>query len=315
MDIKPLVSIGIPTYNRLKFLKETVESAISQSYSNIEIIISDNCSSDGTNEWLKTLTDSRIKIFTQSENIGMIPNWNKCVKESNGEYFILLSDDDYIDINFVSELITIVERHNKCFSICYGNTILVEDGKDFYVEKKYPAIETGIIFIAKFLTGERQVYPCSILFRTRDLVSNEGFSTSFPTASDAHTWMNIILQSKESVIFQEKAINYYRIHLESVSSSAKKSKWAMEMVDLLNFVLSDSQVKIHRKIFDRARYRLLVRAAYYNQKDIFSFFSFFLRCTFSIRPPLGEIAQGIFRWFIPDSFWQQYKRMMGRVGH
>lgn len=78
----PLVSICIPTYNREKYLKHTIESALKQTYSNIEIIVSDNASDDNTVNLVKSFKDKRIHLIVQKKNIGMVPNWNACIKKA-----------------------------------------------------------------------------------------------------------------------------------------------------------------------------------------------------------------------------------------
>lgn len=73
----PLVSIAMLTYNRADgYLKQAIQSAVTQTYSNIEIIVSDNCSTDNTEKLVKSFNDSRIRYFKQSRNIGMVPNSN-----------------------------------------------------------------------------------------------------------------------------------------------------------------------------------------------------------------------------------------------
>ena len=94
----PLVSIGIPTYNRADgFLKQALQSAVNQTYGNIEIIVSDNCSTDHTEDLVNEFSDSRIKYIKHNNNIGANNNFNFCVNSAKGDYFLLLHDDDLID--------------------------------------------------------------------------------------------------------------------------------------------------------------------------------------------------------------------------
>ena len=94
----PLVTIGIPTYNRASsFLEDAIKSAVEQTYENIEIIVSDNVSTDHTEEVVKGFSDSRIRYFKHIKNTGMKNNFNACVEKARGDYFLLLCDDDLID--------------------------------------------------------------------------------------------------------------------------------------------------------------------------------------------------------------------------
>jgi len=106
-----LVSICIPTYNRLEKLKRAVSSLNCQNYENFEILISDNCSEDGTEYFCRQLQaqDSRVKYFRHESNIGPTPNFEFVRKQARGEYFLWLGDDDFLTPNYVSECVKKLE--------------------------------------------------------------------------------------------------------------------------------------------------------------------------------------------------------------
>lgn len=107
MSETPLVSVCIPTFNREKIIAHTLESAMNQSYKNIEIIISDNCSTDNTFEILKKYSekDTRIKLFRMKENKGPVENWKNCFVNSSGKFIKYLWSDDYIDVDFIEKAV------------------------------------------------------------------------------------------------------------------------------------------------------------------------------------------------------------------
>jgi glycosyltransferase involved in cell wall biosynthesis len=98
-DSVPLFSIVIPTYNRLSLLKEALASAQAQTYPNLEIVLLDNHSDDGTFEYIKAcaVNDNRLRIVRNSENIGPIANFQQIPEHAKGEYLLILSDDDLIE--------------------------------------------------------------------------------------------------------------------------------------------------------------------------------------------------------------------------
>jgi len=106
----PLVTIGIPTYNRADLLKRSILSAINQNYSNVEIIVSDNASTDHTAKICLELCekDNRIKYFAQLENLGPVKNFSIVLKHAQGQYFMWLGDDDWIDPDYVSVCLSIL---------------------------------------------------------------------------------------------------------------------------------------------------------------------------------------------------------------
>jgi glycosyltransferase involved in cell wall biosynthesis len=100
----PLVTVGIPTYNRPKGLERTLQCIVDQTYRNLEIIVSDNCS---TNEEVQPILkkfaalDNRIKYVIQETNLSIVPNFQFLLDKANGEFFMWAADDDYWDNNFI----------------------------------------------------------------------------------------------------------------------------------------------------------------------------------------------------------------------
>jgi glycosyltransferase involved in cell wall biosynthesis len=101
---KRLVTIGIPTYNRVTQLKRAIETALGQDYGNIEVIVSDNASTDRTERYCQLCCneDVRFKYIRQAKNIGPTANFSAVLRVASGEYFMWLGDDDWIDSGYVS---------------------------------------------------------------------------------------------------------------------------------------------------------------------------------------------------------------------
>jgi glycosyltransferase involved in cell wall biosynthesis len=109
----PLVTIAIPTYNRVGLLKRSIASAQRQTYKNVEIIISDNASTDSTElfcRWLM-MKDGRIRYFRQPNNLGGIENFNWLLSEARGAYFMWLGDDDWIDPHYVESCLDLLFKN------------------------------------------------------------------------------------------------------------------------------------------------------------------------------------------------------------
>jgi glycosyltransferase involved in cell wall biosynthesis len=117
--MQPLVTVGIPTYNRPEGLKRTLESITSQTYKNIEIIISDNCSDNAiVNEVIDDFKkrDFRIKPFIQKENFGAFNNFKFVLEKATGDYFMWAADDDQWNAVFIEELMSIIGDRSAAFS-------------------------------------------------------------------------------------------------------------------------------------------------------------------------------------------------------
>ncbi len=137
-DQFPLVSIGIPTYNRSALLKRAVTTIQGQNYKNIEIIISDNSSPDDTKEVGQKLAaeDSRIQYFEQDAGLNFIYNFDFVLKQSTGKYFMWLADDDWLGENIISRYVNFFEK-NEDYSVISGQIINLKEEEVVLVEPDY----------------------------------------------------------------------------------------------------------------------------------------------------------------------------------
>jgi glycosyltransferase involved in cell wall biosynthesis len=99
------VTIGIPVFNEEKYLEKTLYSALSQTYKNVEIIISDNCSEDNSSEIIKQISNKNIKYYIQPKNISAIDNFNFLLDKCTSNYFMFLGGHDFISDNYVEACI------------------------------------------------------------------------------------------------------------------------------------------------------------------------------------------------------------------
>ncbi len=111
---KVLVSIMIPTYNQAQYIKEAVESALAQTYENLEVVVSDDNSTDNTKEILESFSDPRLKYFRSESNYGRVGNYHHMLYDLiQGEWVVNLDGDDYFtDANFISEAVEIIEKND-----------------------------------------------------------------------------------------------------------------------------------------------------------------------------------------------------------
>ena len=102
-ETAPLVSIGIPTYNRERLIGRAIESALHQDYLNIEIVISDNASTDSTPEVCRRYaqTQPNVRYVRQPRNLGATRNFDAVLEQTSGQFFMWLGDDDWLDSNYV----------------------------------------------------------------------------------------------------------------------------------------------------------------------------------------------------------------------
>ena len=132
MENSPKVSVIMSVYNGEKYLKEAIESILNQSFKDFEFIVVDDGSTDKTPEILENYAkqDQRIKIITNSENIGLTKSLNKGIKVSKGEYIARMDDDDIAMPERIKKQIEFLEK-NPNFGVVGCNVIIINETGNF----------------------------------------------------------------------------------------------------------------------------------------------------------------------------------------
>lgn len=130
--MRPLVSVAIITYNQEKFIEETIESCLKQTYENIELVIGDDASNDKTIDILtryKKKYPQKIKLVLNKTNIGITSNYNKVLKECMGKYICVLGGDDRFLPTKIEKQVNFLEK-NPELVFCYHDVRVFEDGTE-----------------------------------------------------------------------------------------------------------------------------------------------------------------------------------------
>ena len=108
---RPDLTIAIPTFNRLGYLKEAINSvfcSVKEAEVSVELLISNNCSTDGTFEYLQSVIEHQspnimMKVYNQQKPLKPVHNWDFLLQKANCDYFLILSDDDRVSVEFLRE--------------------------------------------------------------------------------------------------------------------------------------------------------------------------------------------------------------------
>lgn len=131
----PTVSIGLAVFNGEKYLTEAIDSILAQTYTDFELIISDNASKDRTGEICRQYAaqDSRIRYFCNPSNIGGVNNENLTFELSQGKYFRLMAHDDLLAPELIAQSVEILES-NPDVVLCYSDIAVIDsEGKQFKI--------------------------------------------------------------------------------------------------------------------------------------------------------------------------------------
>lgn len=122
----PLVSICIPTYNGAAWLRECLDSALGQTYTNLEILIVDDGSSDETVEVARGIVDARVRVVVNERNRGLVGNWNECVRLAQGEFVKFLFQDDVLYRDCVQRMMDMFRHHPELGLVFSSRDVIVE---------------------------------------------------------------------------------------------------------------------------------------------------------------------------------------------
>ena len=214
---KPLVSIVLPTYNGEEYIKEAIEAIIKQTYTNWELIIVNDCSSDSTPEIIQEYIkkDSRIRTINNEVNKKVPASLNIGFKEANGEYYTWTSDDNYYYPEAIEKMVTFLEN-NSDYGMVYGVCKLLNCPKgELDLWGKTPATVENLLTF--------NVCGACFLYR-KTVAKNVGeYNKSLHLADDHDYCLRIRLKYK---IANLKDVLYaYRLHQSSLSASyMKKSR-------------------------------------------------------------------------------------------
>lgn len=220
----PLVTIAIPTFNRPDFVLQAIESALNQTYHNVEVIVADNSAEDDTERMVRTVNDSRLRYHRHDRNIGFSANWNYCLSMAAGEYFLLLSDDDLLEPTAIEQLAApFFAPDGAEVAFVYGRVNIEET--TVAPSPVGPFSETVPAFTKEFFAGRRSIYPCSTLFRTEEMRELGGYDEArYNYALDAAIWVGTGFK-RQNVIFVRDIVGKYRMHPGNLTSTASCRIW------------------------------------------------------------------------------------------
>lgn len=227
MSGEKLISVVIPCYNHERYIKKTVLSALQQTYTNIEVLVADDCSTDGSVEVLKEIKDPRLKTFFFSCNRGTVYTLNFLLKQAKGEYIATLGSDDYFSEDKLEKQIRVMEDKPELgavfswVSIIDGNDNQNEDDQNPLAEMFNAKNRSRAEWIRYFCTEGNCLCHSSAVVRRKVQDQIGMYNASYRQVHDFDYWLRILCAYPIYVI-PEKLTLYRRVD-DKTSVSASKS--------------------------------------------------------------------------------------------
>lgn len=230
-----LVTIAIPTYSRLNYLKEAVESALAQTYSNIEVLIGQDPGQNGLDEsiqaWSQSLASRNAKVRYQwnSHNLGLAGNWNALVDTVQGEYLVIVGDDDRLLPSFVETLLSAVCADGK---VAFANHYIINtQGKrlettSYEYTKRYrrDRLPPGKVSHPEIWAWQNSIPMSASLIRTED-VRRLRFKEDLNTP-EIELFIRLA-QEGGRFVFVPEYLSEYRVHQQAATATGLRNERLM----------------------------------------------------------------------------------------
>src|SRR2546425_4390990 len=196
----PEVSICIPAYNREELVVRAVESALKQPLGNFEVLVVDNCSTDGTWATLESLAHPRVRCVRNNRNVGMFGNFNRCLELACAPLVRFLASDDRLHDGCVARELEVMEAHPAVVVLTTRGQLVTRDLRrlgclaDHLPPGIYsgPQVLTAILWIVTHYGTNPLNYPSGIMLRRTPALRIGGFDTSVPHAADLDLWLRLL---------------------------------------------------------------------------------------------------------------------------
>jgi len=227
----PKISVILPVFNCSQFITESVQSIISQTYTNFEFIIIDDCSTDGTYEYLRSLKDDRIKLIRKSKNTGYTISLNIGIELAKGEYIARMDGDDISLTDRFMKQVDFMDK-NPDVVVCGGAYKTIGTGLDFSPKISHDEIILEMISKTPF------AHP-TVFIRNSILKANNIFyEPAYEPSEDYRLWT--ILAKFGKLANLNDVLIYYRTHQSQTSrvnnmiQKRNAKKVSLEFIEVLS---------------------------------------------------------------------------------
>jgi glycosyltransferase involved in cell wall biosynthesis len=224
MTTSPRVSVMIPTYNYAHFLDDTIQSVLSQTYADYELIIVDNASTDNTDEVVsRYLVDTRVRYYKNETNLGLVGNWNRCLGYAQGEFLKFLCADDKFRPTLLEKYVSLMDKYPSLSMVACDKQVF---GTEYNYEVKLTlnGYQAGRDVNLHMLYGHQGVgEPTSVMFRRREFEKIGYFTGVYEQYVDLDYWIKLLTLG-DCYIIPEILVDI-RFHPGTISNQVKRKKY------------------------------------------------------------------------------------------
>lgn len=238
-----LVTVIVPTYNCEKYIKETIESILKQTYSNFEILVIDDCSTDSTLDVINSLNDKRITVLVNEKQSGAAFSRNRGISNARGKYIAFLDGDDIWRKTKLEDQVSFMETNGYSFS-CTNYDEIDENSNPLGVVVSGPKVVSHKSFIKSDYIG------CLTVMYKKDIYPDLSIPNTIYKRNDYALWIKI--SEKANCYRLNKVLASYRKTSSSLSSGKKIAL-----------------VKYHKDMFQKLYNFGKIKSSFYAWRNVF----------------------------------------------
>lgn len=226
------LSVVIPAYNSAKYIGAAVASALAQNVSDMEVLVMNNASTDGTAEVVASFADPRVRLVTHETNVGMVLNFRSGLEAARGEYLSFLCADDVYVPNALNKLVELLDG-SPAAVLAFGDVDYIDEAGRVTGQHSAPVPSemAGREYVLLSLRAAfNYMYLSSVVLRREALMKCGGIEAADGTFFDWNMWLRLALCGP--VLHYDNVVLNYRFHPENESKKIKlPSLYVTELVD------------------------------------------------------------------------------------
>ena len=239
----PLVSVMVVSYNQSSYIEQALQSILEQDYPNVEIVVSDDASSDGTQDIIRRVAEragGRVRLLMQPINLGITDNCNVALRACQGDYVAFMGGDDYFLPGKLEKQVAWFQDHEE--AVLCGHAVKVVDGCGQPLKSKYGKLGNHASGkgACDMIVGGNPFAAVSVMVR-RERIPDYGFDKRLPVVQDWKLWLDIIGMDGEFGYVAE-TLAAYRRHANNIT---QRLRWPILRDVLLTAVLTTLQFRGH----------------------------------------------------------------------
>lgn len=242
----PKISVCIPTYNYDRYISQTIESVLCQSFTDFELLVADDCSNDSTDEIIRRYArqDSRIRYIRHQTNLGMVENWNYCLRQAKGKYIkFMFGDDFFVSDQALEKMLSAMESDESISLV--GSTRMIVDDKSVKTDARgyfdKDIVVSGFKVIHRCLLRHDNLIgePTAVMFKATH--SLRGFNQQYRQIVDLEMWFHLLEQGRYA--FLAEPLCAFRVHDKQQTAKIGKEVLVVEGARICQEYLGKKYIK------------------------------------------------------------------------